>query len=467
MLAADEIAIAPGAFVMIHEPWSLALGTADDLRGSADLLDKVGLAIAADYVRRTGKPQDEVLALMKAETWFEAEEAIAAGLADRKAEAPAIGNAFNLAAYRNPPAALAHRPPDTFAAAAAEHGRYAARLASTSAPPDPSNPRSHPREPPTRAALSFSEPTMTQSIQALREERTAKAREARALLDAKTGKDWTPEVKGQVDAIYAAIDRLDEQIARVERVLTIEDSLEQRGRVLSEKNGRSVDENAATIRAEKAIFSAWARGGAEALTDDQRAHVKARRDEAQRIYGAQSVGTGAAGGYLVPRDFAETMLERMAAFGGMRAVATVIQTDGGNAIDYATVDETGQEGEIVGESLAASGQDIAFGTVSIGAYKYSSKTVVVPLELLQDSRIDIEPYINVALATRIARITNRHFTTGTGAGQPRGVVTAAAAGKTGRRASSRRSPTTTWSTSSTRSIRPTGPPAAGCSTTRR
>jgi HK97 family phage major capsid protein len=33
------------------------------------------------------------------------------------------------------------------------------------------------------------------------------------------------------------------------------------------------------------------------------------------------------------------------------------------------------------------------------------------LELLQDSRIDIEPYINVALATRIARITNRHFTT--------------------------------------------------------
>jgi ATP-dependent Clp protease protease subunit len=129
MLAADEIAIAAGAFVMIHEPWSLALGTAEDLRGSADLLDKVGLAIAADYVRRTGKPQDEVLALMKAETWFEAEEAIAAGLADRKAETAAIGNAFNLAAYRNPPAALSCRPPEPFAAAAAEHSRYAARLA--------------------------------------------------------------------------------------------------------------------------------------------------------------------------------------------------------------------------------------------------------------------------------------------------------------------------------------------------
>lgn len=88
-------------------------------------------------------------------------------------------------------------------------------------------------------------------------------------------------------------------------------------------------------------------------------------------------------------------------------------------------DETGQGGEIVGECLTASGQDIAFGTVSIGAYTYGSKTVVVPLELLQDPRVDIEPTINVALATRI---TNRHFATGTG--QPRGVVTAAA-GRTG------------------------------------
>ncbi len=65
----------------------------------------------------------------------------------------------------------------------------------------------------------------------------------------------------------------------------------------------------------------------------------------------------------------------MAAFGGMSEVAQVIQTDTGNAIDYPTVDETGSEGEIVGESVAASAGDITFGTVDIGAFKYSSKVV--------------------------------------------------------------------------------------------
>lgn len=272
---------------------------------------------------------------------------------------------------------------------------------------------------------------MTQSVQALREQRSAKAKEARNLLDTKTGAAWTDEVKAQVDGIYAEIDRLDDQITRFDRVLKIEDSLEQRAGILSERDGRSVDENAGILAKEKTIFNAWARGGMEGLTDDQRGHVKARRDEAIRIYGAQSVGTGSQGGYLVPRDFAGTMLERMAAFGGMREVATVIQTDGGNAIDYPTVDETGQEGEIVGESTQAGSQDISFGTVDIGAYKYSSKIVVVPLELLQDSGVDIEPYVNVALATRIARVTNRHFTVGSGANQPRGAAVAAGLGKTG------------------------------------
>ncbi|RVU17490.1 phage major capsid protein [Methylobacterium oryzihabitans] len=270
---------------------------------------------------------------------------------------------------------------------------------------------------------------MTASVQALREERAAKAREARNLLDTKTGKDWTDDVRNQVDAIYAEIDRLDEQLARFDRVLKIEDSLEQRGRGLHAQNGLSIDENAATIQAEKAIFSAWARGGVEALTDDQRAHVRARRQEAERIYGQQSVGTGSQGGFLVPRDFSATLLERVAAFGGMRAVASVIQTDGGASIDYPTVDETASEGELVGESVQASGGDIAFGTTSIDAYKYSSKIVVIPIELLQDSRIDIEPYVTAALANRIARVTNRHFTVGSGVSQPRGIVVAAGAGK--------------------------------------
>ncbi|MGY2051690.1 head maturation protease, ClpP-related [Methylobacterium sp. JK268] len=126
MLAADEIAIAEGAFVMIHEPWSLALGTAAEMRASADLLDKVGAAIAADYQRRTGRSGEEVAAWMRAETWFSADEAVAAGFADRKAQRTAVANGFDLTGFRNAPQALTQPAP--FDALAAEHARYVARL---------------------------------------------------------------------------------------------------------------------------------------------------------------------------------------------------------------------------------------------------------------------------------------------------------------------------------------------------
>jgi ATP-dependent Clp protease protease subunit len=134
MMAAEETVIAPGAFVMIHDPWSLSIGNSADMRKSADLLDKVGTSIVADYVERTGKGEDEVRAWMQAETWFDADEAVQHGFVNRKAEkapANASAKAFNLAVYENLPAALkAQTAPsnDNFAAAAAEHERYLARL---------------------------------------------------------------------------------------------------------------------------------------------------------------------------------------------------------------------------------------------------------------------------------------------------------------------------------------------------
>ena len=152
MLAADEIEISEGAFVMIHLPWTFAVGSADDLRASAAVLDKVGEAIVGDYVRRTGKGADEVLAWMKAETWFTADEAVAEGFCDRKAgetaapadpeqeeppqepaepdqEAPPASNLFDLSAYRNAPRALKQRARTHFDALAADRQRAEARLA--------------------------------------------------------------------------------------------------------------------------------------------------------------------------------------------------------------------------------------------------------------------------------------------------------------------------------------------------
>ena len=106
ILAADEIEISDGAFIMVHAPWAMTLGNAADHAAAVELLAKYGDAIANDYVKRTGKTLEEVRAWMASETWFSAQESVDAGLADRIVKTTATKNEWNLSAYRNAPAAL-------------------------------------------------------------------------------------------------------------------------------------------------------------------------------------------------------------------------------------------------------------------------------------------------------------------------------------------------------------------------
>ena len=82
VLAADEVQMADNAFYMIHEPWSIMAGGADELRKEADLLDKVRGTIAKTYMDKSGKDEEEIFALMKEETWMTAEEALENGFID-------------------------------------------------------------------------------------------------------------------------------------------------------------------------------------------------------------------------------------------------------------------------------------------------------------------------------------------------------------------------------------------------
>jgi enoyl-CoA hydratase/carnithine racemase len=106
ILAADEIEISAGAFIMVHNPWSMTVGDAADHEATAELLKKYGEAMADDYAKRTKKDRKTVKRWMEDETWFSAEEAVEAGLADRVVDIVAPKNQWNLSAYRNPPADL-------------------------------------------------------------------------------------------------------------------------------------------------------------------------------------------------------------------------------------------------------------------------------------------------------------------------------------------------------------------------
>ncbi len=70
------------ALLMIHNPWTLAAGEADDLRKQADLLDVMKSTLVRGYQRKSGMPPEEISKLMDEETWLTALEATALGFVD-------------------------------------------------------------------------------------------------------------------------------------------------------------------------------------------------------------------------------------------------------------------------------------------------------------------------------------------------------------------------------------------------
>lgn len=246
------------------------------------------------------------------------------------------------------------------------------------------------------------------SIQALREQRAAKATAANELVN---GGKYDPAA---FDVLMDEITALDGQIKRTEQAnaLVVENNL--RANVIEAAERTAQDKQSPA----SAVFAKWLRNGERGLS----------AEDALVFYNTMSTTTGSEGGYTVPTDTASTLIESLKAFGGMRAVANVMVTATGAPLSFPTADATAEVGEIVAENATATAADTAFGTVSLPVYKYSSKSVAVPIELLQDSNIDIEAYVNALLVTRLGRITNTHFTTGTGTSQPRGVVTGASSG---------------------------------------
>jgi HK97 family phage major capsid protein len=258
------------------------------------------------------------------------------------------------------------------------------------------------------------------TIQAAREKRNAKAQEARALLEAHPADKgtWNADHQAVFDRLGGEIDALDQQIKNMQRALDIaaDEHFSGAQDEAAAKRARDLPENHPTR-----IFDTWLRQGERAISAEQW----------QSIRNAMSTTTGSEGGFTVQAEVAARLIEAMKAFGGMRRVAEVFSTTQGNDMSWPTSDGTAEVGEIIAQNVTATNADPTFGTVALPVYKFSSKVVAVPFELLQDSVIDVEAFVRARLVTRLGRITNQMFTTGTGTAQPRGIVVAAGAGKVG------------------------------------
>jgi ATP-dependent protease ClpP protease subunit len=81
-MAGDELVMNLGSQLMIHDAWVVAIGNAEDLVHAASIIEKLSASMADIYASRAGGSSADWRAAMTAETWYTAEEAVDAGLAD-------------------------------------------------------------------------------------------------------------------------------------------------------------------------------------------------------------------------------------------------------------------------------------------------------------------------------------------------------------------------------------------------
>lgn len=259
---------------------------------------------------------------------------------------------------------------------------------------------------------------MPTTIQALREQRTEKARNFRNILDANPG-ELNDNVKSSLDDLEKDISALDESIAYHEKALTMAAKAQEIKEATAEKHGVSMDHAESIVNARKAVFNAWLRGG----------EAEARQVMAVTTDGLE-IATPADGGYTVPEEVSSSILQEMALIGSMRKAATVLVTSTGRDINFPTTDETSAKGELLAERTKAAHSDPTFGSVELKAYKFSSKSIAVSYELLQDSAVDLEGFIRGVIVDRLTRITEDYYHDGTGSGEPKGALASATSGKT-------------------------------------
>lgn len=114
---ADRVLMRPSSEMMIHRAWSLVEGNADDARKALGDLERQDNKLAAIYAGKAGGEIQDWLDAMSAETWYTAEEAVAAGLADavitEKSEAPVPSASLTKRRFKFANRAAAPPPPVT------------------------------------------------------------------------------------------------------------------------------------------------------------------------------------------------------------------------------------------------------------------------------------------------------------------------------------------------------------------
>lgn len=239
---------------------------------------------------------------------------------------------------------------------------------------------------------------------------------------------------------------------------------EQRENPRDDINGRDFGRNSGDLEAEaRELFNAWGRAqGGASLSKRQRQLCERHKfnpkkslplnlsdtDELGRMQRERNLVhdnqrcnvrhekraltvSATSGGDMIARAFIPDFEQAMLDYSGVMQAAEIITTDTGSILDWPTANDTGNAGAMLAiNTAAATDTDPATNKLSLGAFKGTSKIVLVPFELLTDEGAGFINRLPGMLGERCGRLVNVQGTTGAGTTAPTGIVTASAAGNT-------------------------------------
>lgn len=258
------------------------------------------------------------------------------------------------------------------------------------------------------------------NIKDLIDSRNNLAADLRAMHESAEAEDrsFTPEEREKWDQIEADLSTFETRIKDAERVARFGEDLtvpvvKEVPHAQDQTQRRAIEGNDKAVTYEDA-FSNYLRRGISGLSNDERMMMLEKR--------AQGTAPGSAGGYTVPTDMANRIIEAMKQYGGLVNVANVMTTASGAPIDFPGNDDTGNIGAILAENTQVSEGDTTFTSKTLGAHKYTSNIIRVSLELLQDNEVNLENYLVQMLGKRIGRAESAHFCVGDGSSEPEGIT---------------------------------------------
>lgn len=261
----------------------------------------------------------------------------------------------------------------------------------------------------------------------MRADRAKLAADARAILDAvPEGETLGGDKEIEYNKLTAKIDDMKKDIDRHEAQEALEAELAETVQNRAGREGLSEDEVKAKIEKERKACNAYIRFGMQGVPEDLRAIAQGQ------FRAAQSGESGPGGGYMVPPEFTAKIIEAELAYGAMLqpGLCEVINSMTGAPMSFVTDNDTSNEGTIIGENQQVGQQDVVVGQVTLDGYTFTSKIVLVPNPLLEDSAFNIEAWLAKKFGIRIGRAKNRYFTIGDGAKKPTGIVSASTLGVT-------------------------------------